>query len=191
MKFRIPFQKLETTETGGEEEDLGLSRSDPPCGASISALVTSDYVELFSFYQAKLLAAMRDQQNDLNFPGFCLTGIHSVFPRLIFHQRVPHYDIWVHIVNNSLFIYIYLGQWVGFNSQTKTLASLWHKQQIKAIRAWACPTGNVRKTNKQTNQIIYIKYPAQTTWASSNKLTEKYKVHAGNIDPGVLITIQD
>lgn len=31
----LPFQKLEMTETGEEEEVLGLSLSDPPSGASI------------------------------------------------------------------------------------------------------------------------------------------------------------
>lgn len=34
LNLMIPFQKLETTETG-EEEGLVLSPSDPPCGASI------------------------------------------------------------------------------------------------------------------------------------------------------------
>lgn len=34
LKLTIPFQKLETTGIG-EEEGLDLSRSDPPCVASI------------------------------------------------------------------------------------------------------------------------------------------------------------
>ena len=44
-KLDIPFQKAETTEIGEEEGellDLSLSDPDPPCGASISALLLSD-----------------------------------------------------------------------------------------------------------------------------------------------------